>query len=97
METIAAIVILFPAVPRAHINRDGSYSGWNHDDTELDYRCYHPPVGVCLFVTANIANISLVRITKAIFPFIVANIVVLMMVSFIPSLTLYLPRLILGH
>lgn len=56
-----------------------------------------PPVGVCLFVAANIANISLVRISKAIFPFIVANIIVLMLVSFVPSMTLYLPRLILGH
>lgn len=98
METIAAIVILFPVLfpVLTSIGMDPIHAGIMMI-LNLIIGVITPPVGVCLFVAANIANISLVRITKAIFPFIVANIVVLMMVSFIPSLTLYLPRLILGH
>ena len=50
-----------------------------------------PPVGVCLFVAANIARISLTEISKAVWPFIVCNVIVLMLVSYIPELALWLP------
>jgi C4-dicarboxylate transporter DctM subunit len=98
METIAAIVILFPVLfpVLTSIGMDPIQAGVMMV-LNLIIGVITPPVGVCLFVAANIADISLVRITKAIFPFIVANIIVLMLVSFIPTMTLYLPNLLLGH
>ncbi|WP_213995906.1 TRAP transporter large permease [Tepidanaerobacter syntrophicus] len=98
METIAAIVILFPVLfpVLQSIGMDPIQAGVMMV-LNLIIGVTTPPVGVCLFVAANIANISLVRITKAIFPFIVVNIIVLLLVSFIPSLTLYLPNLLIGH
>lgn len=96
METIAAIVILFPVLfpVLTSIGMDPIQAGVMMI-LNLIIGVITPPVGVCLFVAANIANISLVRITKAIFPFIVANIIVLMLVSFVPTVTLYLPNLLL--
>jgi TRAP-type C4-dicarboxylate transport system permease large subunit len=83
METIAAIVILFPVLfpVLTSIGMDPIQAGIMMI-LNLIIGVITPPVGVCLFVAANIANISLVRISKAIFPFIVANIIVLMLVSF---------------
>lgn len=98
METIAAIVILFPVLfpVLQSIGMDPIQAGVMMV-LNLIIGVTTPPVGVCLFVAANIANISLVRISKAIFPFIVANIIVLLLVSFVPALTVYLPNLLLGH
>jgi tripartite ATP-independent transporter DctM subunit len=53
-----------------------------------------PPVGVCLFAAAPIAGISLERISKAVLPFIIAEIAALMALTYIPDLVLFIPRLL---
>ena len=50
-----------------------------------------PPIGVCLFVAANIAKISLAQITRAVWPFLLCNLTVLLLVSYVPALSLWLP------
>jgi len=50
-----------------------------------------PPVGLNLFVTCGIARIKFDDIIKPIVPFILALIVVVLLVTYIPSLALYLP------
>lgn len=55
-----------------------------------------PPVGMCLFTTARVANIRLETMIKASVPFYLPLGVVLLMVTFIPEITLWLPRLLLG-
>jgi len=52
-----------------------------------------PPLGVCLFVAAPIADVKYERIAIASLPFIAAEIVVLMLITYIPELILILPRL----
>jgi C4-dicarboxylate transporter DctM subunit len=54
-----------------------------------------PPLGVCLFVSSGIAGISLERISRAIIPFILAAIVVLLLVTYIPALSMWIPHLFL--
>ena len=54
-----------------------------------------PPVGICLFIACAIANISLEAISKAILPMLGVVLVVLMLVTFIPQLSLFLPSLML--
>ena len=54
-----------------------------------------PPVGVCLFVCAGIAKLPLTPVVRAIFPFLLSNLVVLLMVSYIPALATWLPNQIL--
>jgi TRAP-type C4-dicarboxylate transport system permease large subunit len=55
-----------------------------------------PPVGIVLYVTANVAKISFERVTKATAPFIIPLLVVLLLITLFPILTTFLPRLLLG-
>jgi tripartite ATP-independent transporter DctM subunit len=52
-----------------------------------------PPVGMVLFVLSRVANLSIERTVKAAFPFLVPLLLVLVLISAIPELTLYLPTL----
>lgn len=51
-----------------------------------------PPVGVNLFVAAPIARTSLERIAQAIIPFLAIETAVLLVITYVPSLTLTIPR-----
>ena len=53
-----------------------------------------PPVGVCLFVCANIAELPLSAVIKAILPYLITNIIVLFLVSYIPEISTWLPGLL---
>lgn len=53
-----------------------------------------PPVGVCLFIGCRIACVSLERISRAAFPFLVVAIIVLLIVTYTPKLVMYLPGLL---
>lgn len=53
-----------------------------------------PPVGVNLFVAAGIARIPLTQVVRGIGPFIVASLVVLVLVTYIPALSNWLPDLL---
>jgi TRAP-type C4-dicarboxylate transport system permease large subunit len=55
-----------------------------------------PPIGVVLYVTANVANISFERVTKATLPFLIPLLIVLLLITFFPGLTTFLPSIILG-
>jgi tripartite ATP-independent transporter DctM subunit len=56
-----------------------------------------PPVALNLYVAANLANISMERISKAAIPFIISLIVALIFITYIPSLSLWLPDLLGLH
>ncbi|MDH4390763.1 MAG: TRAP transporter large permease [Aquabacterium sp.] len=51
-----------------------------------------PPVGTVLFVGAAVSKLKIGEVTKAMSPFFVALFVVLMMVTYLPALSLWLPR-----
>ena len=51
-----------------------------------------PPVGAVLFVVTGIARISLDRLVRAVWPFLVWQVVVLILVTYIPELCLAVPR-----
>lgn len=50
-----------------------------------------PPVGNCLFIGSAISNVSIEKIVKATIPFYFCMLIVLMLISFIPAITLFLP------
>lgn len=52
-----------------------------------------PPVGVNLYVACGISGVSLRQISRAVVPFIVATIIVLMIITYIPQISLWLPNL----
>jgi len=52
-----------------------------------------PPVGSVLFVGCGIANTSIAKVIKPLLPLYVAMIIALLLVSYIPQISLFLPRL----
>jgi len=51
-----------------------------------------PPVGTLMFVSCRIAGCSIAEFTKTAWPYIVLLISVLMVLTFVPSITLWLPN-----
>ncbi len=52
-----------------------------------------PPVGSCLFIGSAVSGVKIERIVKATLPFYGCMLVVLLMLSFIPQVSLFLPTL----
>ncbi len=52
-----------------------------------------PPVGTVLFVGSGVAKVSVTEVIKPLLPFLVVMILVLLLVSYIPEITLFLPNL----
>ncbi|AQQ54697.1 TRAP transporter large permease [Planococcus lenghuensis] len=55
---------------------------------------FTPPVGLNLYVAAGIAKTNIMDISKGVTPFIIAAIIVLLMVTYIPALSTFLPDLL---
>ncbi len=53
-----------------------------------------PPVGVNQYVACNISNITLKEISKKIVPYVIALLITLLLVSFIPSIAMFLPTIL---
>jgi len=52
-----------------------------------------PPVGSVLFIGCSVAKISIEKVIKPLIPFFIAMILVLMLVTYLPQLSLWLPGL----
>jgi tripartite ATP-independent transporter DctM subunit len=52
-----------------------------------------PPVGSLLFIGCSVADISIVKVIKSLIPFFIAMIVALMLITYIPMISLWLPGL----
>ena len=55
-----------------------------------------PPVGVVLYVVSNVSGVSFERVMKATVPFLIPLGVVLILVTFVPAVSLWLPNLLFG-
>lgn len=94
METIAALLILFPILLKV--------AGTVGVDPihfaviavlNLIIGLTTPPVGVCLFVASSIGKVSIANVSKASIPFLMVSLVVLVLVTLIPEISLFLPEL----
>ncbi|MEM9473163.1 MAG: TRAP transporter large permease [Pseudomonadota bacterium] len=55
-----------------------------------------PPVGLCLFIVSTIGRVSLEKVSRAALPPIAICVFVLLLVAFVPQLTLLLPKVFGG-
>ena len=53
----------------------------------------HPPMGIVLFVLARVANLSFERTTMAILPWLVPLLACLLLLTYVPAISLWLPRM----
>jgi C4-dicarboxylate transporter DctM subunit len=54
----------------------------------------HPPVGLNLFVLSTIAQAPVGEVIRGVLPFLVLLLTVLMVITYVPALTLWLPRVV---
>jgi C4-dicarboxylate transporter DctM subunit len=55
-----------------------------------------PPFGLDLFVASSTLNKPVVEVTRGVGQFIVANIAVLIVVTYVPGIATFLPNLLFG-
>lgn len=52
-----------------------------------------PPVGICLFVACGIADTRIELVVRPLLPFLLILVISLMVITFVPQISLFLPRL----
>ena len=52
-----------------------------------------PPVGLVLFTASKVGNIELEPLMKGMIPYLIALLIVLLLITFIPALTLFIPEM----
>jgi len=94
METVASIIILVPVLLPVvtQIGVDPLHFGIIIV-VNLAIGMVTPPLGVCLFVGCGIGGITLESISKAVWPFILSMIIAVLLLTYIPWISLILPRL----
>ena len=92
METIAALLILFPVLLNVATSVGVDPIQFAVIAVlNLIIGLTTPPVGVCLFVASSIGKISIDQVSRAILPFLVVSIIVLLLVTYFPQISLLLP------
>ncbi len=56
----------------------------------------HPPVGLNLYVASGIARMGISELTVAVMPWLLTMIAFLLMITYLPQISLWLPRLVFG-
>jgi TRAP-type C4-dicarboxylate transport system permease large subunit len=52
-----------------------------------------PPVGAVLFIGSAVSKVPMERVVKATLPFYVCMVVTLLLITFVPSISMFLPNL----
>jgi len=63
----------------------------------MEIALVHPPVGLNLYVLATISNAPIGEVIRGILPFLILLLIVLGMITYIPEMSLWLPRAIYGR
>jgi C4-dicarboxylate transporter DctM subunit len=53
-----------------------------------------PPVGMCLYVACGISGIPIEKSIRPLLPFLLALFVTALIISYVPEISLFLPRLL---
>lgn len=94
LEGLSAIIILVPILlplaQQANINplHFGMIVVMN-----LMIGLITPPLGLCLFVACSISKVDLIKLVRVNTPFLLVEIVMLMVVTYFPQIVLFIPRL----
>ncbi len=98
MEAMAAMLILIPILTpaAAQLGIDPIHFGLVFV-LNLMIGTITPPVGIVLFVTSKVAAISFEEMSRAIVPWLMPLLVVLLAITLWPPLTTWLPNLVFGR
>ncbi|OGV99820.1 MAG: ABC transporter permease [Nitrospinae bacterium RIFCSPLOWO2_02_FULL_39_110] len=98
MESLAAMIVLVPVLmPIAtEIGVDPVHFGIILI-LNLMIGTLTPPVGIVLYVVSTVSGLSFEEVTKGTLPFLIPLIIVLLLVTYIPELSLLLPKILIGY
>ncbi|OGB92612.1 MAG: C4-dicarboxylate ABC transporter permease [candidate division NC10 bacterium RBG_16_65_8] len=98
METVPSIIIFAPVLlPLAtQLGVDPVFFGVLMV-VNLSMGLASPPSGATLFVSTAIAEAPLDRVCRAVWPLLVSMISILLLITFVPPLAMWLPRLVYGR
>jgi len=98
MESIATLILLLPILyPVAlQVGIDPVYLGVMIV-ISIGIGLVTPPVGLCLYIAADIGQVSVSEATRALLPFILTIVVILGVLLFVPELILFVPEAVLGR
>ena len=98
MEALAAMLVLIPILipPALALGIDPVHFGLVFV-LNLMIGTVTPPVGVVLYVTAKVAQVPFERMARAVLPYLVPLFAVLLLCTFWPPLTTFLPKLLMGQ
>ncbi len=95
MDALPALIILMPILVPAGVALGmepihiGIFIAAN-----VTISLFTPPVGVCLFVACGLSNLRIEDVIRPLLPFFVVLVGTLLTISYVPEITLFLPRLL---
>jgi C4-dicarboxylate transporter DctM subunit len=61
-------------------------------DVNMEVGLCHPPVGLNLYVASGISRLGITQLTKAVIPWLVTMLIFLVIVTYWPALSIWLPQ-----
>ena len=96
MEGLAALImavpVLLPLIAHAHI--DPVHFGVVFV-VNIMIGLITPPVGMAMYVVCALSKVSIIEFVKEVWPFIIAEIIALGIITYVPEVVLWLPNLLL--
>ncbi len=95
MDGLAALIVLMPIIVPAAVSL-------GMEPIHIGILCANnigismisPPVGVCLYVACGLSELSIEDVIRPLIPFLLVLLGTLVVISYVPSITLMLPRLL---
>jgi len=95
MDVLPALIVLMPIIVPV-----GASLGMNPVhlgilvEANVGLGMITPPVGVCLYVASGISKIPIEKVISRLWPFIFVLFLTLLIISYFPGITLFIPRLL---
>jgi len=98
LEVIATLLlvlpILAPVLPALGVDPVHFSIIFTHN---MEIALVHPPVGLNLFVLSTISRAPIGEVIRGILPFLILLLIVLMIITYVPALTMWLPHAVYGN
>src|SRR5580658_9148501 len=98
LEVVATLLlvlpILAPVLPALGVDPVHFSIIFTHN---MEIALVHPPVGLNLFVLSTISHAPIGEVVRGVLPFLILLLMVLMIITYVPALTMWLPHLVYGN
>jgi len=97
METISIAIIMIPLIVPLVVSFGIDPVHYGVIQTlNLQIGLITPPVGMSMYLVCKIGDISMIEFVLECYPFLIALLITLLLITYIPALTLFIPNLLMG-